>query len=141
MSVAFPPAGRAECGRPFSYDRNGVLEVEATLVATRRKFTLVIAKHAKGLTEEQVRRAVRDMAKLKAHPREDAVNRFLLARAERVYKELPAELRRMLGGLLDGFEAALESRDPEAIGRHRQELEIFLSLHDPSGDDPTGNEE
>ena len=101
----------------------------------------MIARHAKGLTEEQVRRAVREMEKLKAHPREEAANRFLLARAERVYKELPAELRRDLGELMDGFEAGLESRDPGAIARHRQALEWFLSLHDPDGGDPTGNRE
>ncbi len=137
------PAGPAGQGIDvrFTYDLNGVLEVEATIVATKRKITHVIAKHAKGLTEEQIRRAVRDMEKLKAHPRDEAVNRFLLARAERVYKELPAELRRTLGDLLDGFEAGLDTRDREVIDRHRQELEIFLSLHDPSGDDPTGNEE
>jgi molecular chaperone HscC len=123
----------------FTYDLNGVLEVEATVVATKRTVSHVIARHAKGLTEEQVRRAVREMEKLKAHPREEEVNRFLLARAERVFKELPAELRRQLSDLLDGFEAGLESRDPEVIGSFREAIQIFLSLHDPSGDDPTGN--
>jgi molecular chaperone HscC len=134
------PAGQ-EVDIRFTYDMNGVLEVEATVVSTKRKVTHVIARHAKGLTEEQVRRAVREMEKLKAHPREEAVNRFLLARAERVFKELPADLRRALGELLDGFEAGLETRDPEAIAKHQEALNIFLSLHDPAGDDPTGNAE
>jgi molecular chaperone HscC len=134
------PAGQDVDVR-FTYDLNGVLEVEATVVATNKTVTHVIARHARGLTEEQVRRAVREMEKLKAHPREEAVNRFLLARAERVFKELPADLRRALGDLLDGFEAGLESRDPEAIDRHRQALEQFLSAYDPAGDDPTGNED
>ena len=134
------PAGQ-EVDIRFSYDLNGVLEVEATVVATKRKITHVIARHAKGLSEEQIRRAVRDMEKLKTHPREESVNRFLFARAERVFKELPADLRRSLSDLLDGFESSLESREPEALERHRQALEIFLSLHDPSGDDPTGNDE
>ena len=134
------PAGQGVDIR-FTYDLNGVLEIEATVVATKRKVTHVITRHARGLGEEQIRRALRDMEQLKTHPREEAVNRFLLARAERVFKELPAELRRMLGDLLDGFEAGLESRQPEAIERHREALQLFLSLHDPAGDDPTGNEE
>jgi molecular chaperone HscC len=132
------PAGQ-EVDIRFTYDLNGVLEVEATVVATRQKFTRVIARHATGLTEEQIRQAVRDMEALKTHPREEAANRFLLARAERVFKELPGELRRILADLLDGFEAGLESRDPQTIARHREVLERFLSLHDPLGDDPTGN--
>jgi molecular chaperone HscC len=116
----------------FTYDLNGVLEVEATVVATKKTVTHVIAKHAKGMTEDQIRRAVRDMEKLKAHPRDEEANRFVLLRAERVYKELAAELRSVLGLLLDGFESALESRDKDAIARHREELERFLSLHDPT---------
>jgi len=125
----------------FTYDLNGVLEIEATVVATKRKVSHVIAKHAKGLTEEQIRKAVKAMEKLKTHPREEAVNRFVIARAERLYKELPAELRQHLGELLDGFESGLQSQDPEAIERHRLNLQMFLSLHDPDGEDPTGNEE
>ena len=125
----------------FTYDLNGVLEIEATVVSTKRKLTHVIAKHAKGLTEEQIRKAVRNMEKLKTHPREEEINRFLIVRAERVYKELSSDLRELLGDLLDGFEATLESRDPEEIDRLRQRLQIFLSLHDAEGEDPTGNEE
>ena len=143
FEVSGIPSGPA--GQPvdirFTYDLNGVLEVETTVVATKRKVTHVIARHAKGLSEDQIRKAVRDMEKLKTHPREEAVNRFLLARAERVFKELPAELRHSLGDLLDGFESSMQSQDSESMEQHRQALEIFLSLHDPSGEDPTGNEE
>jgi molecular chaperone HscC len=127
------PAGQGVDVR-FTYDLNGVLEVEATVVATRKTVTHVIARHAKGMTEEQIGRAVRDMAKLKTHPRDEEANRFLLLRAERVYKELPADLRQALGVLLDGFEAALESRDREAVAGNREALEHFLSLHDPAPD-------
>jgi molecular chaperone HscC len=134
------PAGQ-EVDIRFSYDLNGVLEVEATVTATGKKATHVIARHAKGLTEAQIRQAVRDMEKLKTHPREDEVNRYLLARAERVYKELSSDRRRMLGGLMDGFESGLESQDPDVIARWRAALEEFLTYHDPSGDDPTWNTE
>ncbi|MCE9563214.1 MAG: Hsp70 family protein [Planctomycetes bacterium] len=129
------PAGQPVDIR-FTYDLNGVLEVEATVVATRKTVTHVIAKHAKGMTEDQIQRAVRAMEKLKTHPRDEEANRFVLLRAERVFKELPAELRQSLGLLLDGFEAALESRNKDTITRHREELERFLTLFDPSADDP-----
>jgi molecular chaperone HscC len=126
------PAGQ-EVDVRFTYDLNGVLEVEATVVATRRTVTHVIARHARGMTEEQIRKAVRDMDRLKAHPRDEEANRLALHRAERAYQELAADLRRTLGLLLDGFEAALEGRDPGAIARHRAALEQFLSAYDPDG--------
>jgi molecular chaperone HscC len=127
------PAGQGVDVR-FTYDLNGVLEVEATVVETRKTVTHVIARHAKGMSDADVQRAVRGMARLKAHPRDEEANRFLLLRAERVYKELPSEPRHTLGLLLDGFEAALEGRDPETIARHREVLEQFLSLHDPAAE-------
>ncbi|QDU18388.1 Hsp70 family protein [Urbifossiella limnaea] len=132
----FPPgpAGQGVDIR-FTYDLNGVLEVQATVVATKKTVTHVITRHAKGLTEAQVRAAVEAMAKLKAHPREEAENRFLLARAERVFKELSTEPRRILSELLDGFEAALESQEPAAVASAREMLRHFLSAHDPTGDD------
>ena len=133
------PAGESIDVR-FTYDLNGVLEVEATVVATKRAITHVIARHAKGLSEAQIRQAVRNMEKLKAHPREESANRFVLTRADRVFKELSADLRRVLGSLIDGFEAALETREPDVMARHREALEEFLAYHDPSGDDPTGND-
>jgi molecular chaperone HscC len=127
-----PPGQEVEVR--FTYDLNGVLEVQATVVATKKSLTHVIAKHAKGLSEAQIRQAVKNMEKLKLHPRDEEVNRYLLLRAERMYKELSSDLRNYLSAVLDGFESAMETRDPEAIERHRQALNVFLSAHDPSDD-------
>ncbi|CAN5546818.1 hypothetical protein BH11PLA2_BH11PLA2_25440 [soil metagenome] len=123
----------------FTYDLNGILEIEAVIVATKKVVSHVITKHAKGLSEANIRKAVRDMEQLKTHPRDEAANHYALTRAERVFKELPAELRHVLNTLIDGFEAGLESRDPEVIERHRSNLEEFLSVYDPWGENPTGN--
>jgi molecular chaperone HscC len=129
------PAGQ-EIDIRFTYDLNGVLEVEATVVETGRAVSHVITRHAKGLSAEQVKTAVREMAKLKTHPREEQANRLLLLRAERLYQELSADGREELGQLLDGFESALAMQDAEVIARHYEALEMFLSLHD---EDVTGD--
>jgi molecular chaperone HscC len=129
MNIPRGPAGQ-EVDVRFTYDLNGVLEVEATVVATRETFTQVITRHARGLSPDQVARAVLAMQALKTHPREEAVNRFLLRRAERLYGELSLEAREVLGVLLDGFEGALELGEPEAIQRHRAALEEFLDGQD-----------
>jgi molecular chaperone HscC len=124
----------------FTYDLNGVLEVEATVIATRRTVTTVITRHARGnMTADQIRDAVRDMAKLKTHPREEAVNRYLLRRAERLYQELGTDERDRLSKLLDGFEAALGMQDEAAIQSNREALELFLSRYD--ADEPADGEE
>ena len=138
------PAGMAEFnldgipngppGQPveirFTYDLNGVLEVEATVVETKKKVSRLITKHARGLSAEQIAQAVREMQALKTHPREEAKNRYLLRRAERVFSELAIFQQRHLEMLLDGFEEALELGDKEAIARHYDALNEFLNQHD-----------
>jgi molecular chaperone HscC len=128
------PAGQAVDIR-LTYDLNGVLEVEATIVESKKKVSHIITRHAKGMTAEQVARAVNEMQALKTHPREEAANRLLLRQAERVYQELPIFERRLLEQMLDGFEEALELRDKDAIERHRQALKDFLEQQDPEARD------
>jgi molecular chaperone HscC len=114
----------------FTYDLNGVLEVEALVVATNKKFTHIITRHARNLSESQIAQAVAEMQTLKTHPREETVSRFLIRRAERVYQELPLSERRILEQLISGFEEALELQDSATIARHREVLEDFLDQHD-----------
>jgi molecular chaperone HscC len=126
----------------LTYDLNGVLEVEATVVETRQKATHVITRYARGLSQGDIAKAIHEMAKLKTHPREETPNRFLIRRAERVYQELSLHAREELGELLDGFEGALELQDQEAIGRYREALETFLDRHEggDQGFDRSGSE-
>jgi molecular chaperone HscC len=130
------PAGQAVDIR-FTYDLNGVLEVEATVVQTRQKTTHVVTRYARGLSAGQIAEAVRAMAKLKTHPRDETPNRLLLRRAERMIKELSRHQREILNGLLDGFEEALALRDPEAIERHRAALTSFLDQFESAGNQDT----
>lgn len=128
------PAGQKVDIR-FTYDLNGVLEVEVEIVATKRKVTHVIARHARGMSDAQIELAVAQMQALKTHPREETVNRFLMRRAERVYQELPLAERRFLEQLISGFEEALGLREPDIIARHREALEEFLEQHDGHASD------
>jgi molecular chaperone HscC len=130
---------RGPAGQPvdirFTYDLNGVLEVEATVVETRQKVTHVVTRYARGLSQAHIEKAVEAMARLKTHPREQAANRFLLKRAERLYQELPLDGRHILSQLIDGFEAALDLQQPDVIERHRDALQHFLDRVESGSDD------
>ena len=128
------PAGQ-EIEVRFTYDSNGVLEVEVTVVKTQKKKRLVITKHASHLNEKELSGALAAMEKLKIHPRETSANRFAIKRAERLYQELPSFLRDELGMFLDTFDLALDSQNPAEIEDCRKQLEMFLSVHDPIDQD------
>jgi molecular chaperone HscC len=128
------PAGQSVDVR-FTYDLNGVLEVEATVVETERKVNHLITRYARGLSEQQIQNAVTAMQALKTHPREETANRFLLRRAERVYQELPLLERQLLSEMLDGFEEAMNNGEAETIERFREALAKFLKQFDPGSDE------
>ncbi|MCA9095134.1 MAG: molecular chaperone HscC [Planctomycetaceae bacterium] len=131
---------RGPAGQPidirFTYDLNGVLEVQATIVQTGQTYTHVVTRFARGLSPSQINAAVSEMQKLKVSPREEARNQFLLKRAERLISELPFDLREQLEQLLDGFESALETRSPDEIRQYQEILEEFFDRFD-SGENYT----
>lgn len=128
------PAGQ-EVDIRFTYDLNGVLEVEATVVKTGQKVSTVIAKHARGMADRDIAQAVAEMQSIKRHPREDAANRFALRRAERLYAELSLTERDMLSRLLDAFEEALDLQEPDLAEQYRLQLEHFLNQFDGDASD------
>lgn len=123
------PAGQ-QIDLRFTYDLNGILEVQATIVQTGQTFTHIVTRYNKGLNLAQIDAAVSAMEKLKISPREDARNQFLLKRAERLVSELSFELRSHLEQLLDGFENALELRSPDEIRHFQNTLEEFFDRFD-----------
>ncbi|MBL8814369.1 MAG: Hsp70 family protein [Planctomycetaceae bacterium] len=125
------PAGQVITIR-FTYDLNGVLEVEAAADGSGSKASCVITHHAQNLSPEELKRAIEKLQELKVDPAEDQVNRHVLKWADRVYRELSGDARRMLEMLITGFEEALALQDPSAIENHRTTLEQFLESVDPS---------
>jgi molecular chaperone HscC len=99
----------------FTYDVNGLLQVEATLVATKEVHALVIEGNPGMLSEQEVAQRFIALSELKIHPRDRIENRTLLARAERLYQHLRGMPREQLGREITRFETALESQDHHVI--------------------------
>lgn len=131
------PAGQ-EIDIRFTYDLNGVLEIEVIIVETKRKITHLVTRYAKGLSDREIDKAIRDMESLKTHPREESENRFLLRWGERLFRELPLAEREHLESMLSGFEEALDRQDDDLIEKHREALRLSLSALDPDPESNTG---
>ncbi len=114
----------------FTYDLNGVLEVETTVVETQEKASIVLTQHADGLSHAEIAAAVEAMQAIKIHPREKSENRLLLRRCERVFEELPVRERQQLADLLDGFEDAMDTGDVAIIEKFKAALREFLERTD-----------
>jgi molecular chaperone HscC len=119
-----PPAPRGEQSVDvrFTYDANGILEVEMTIVSTGRTETLLIEQTPGRLTPDQVARAREAMARLKFHPREALPNTTALARGEALFAELTGPARDQLRQALVSFRAVIEAQEPQEIRQGREQL-------------------
>ena len=140
VNIPRGPAGQ-EVEIRFTYDSNGLLEVQTTVVKTQETANLLITKNASHLSDRELKKAVAAMDKLKIHPRDTTRNRFVLKRAQRLFQELPTMLRDDLGMYLDAFETALDEQNPQMVEDIRRQLEIFLSAHDSSDGDDSDDDE
>ena len=116
------PAGSQAVEVRFSYDLNGLLEVEMTLLATGHKETLVVEQTPGRLNAAQIAEARKVLDRIKFHPREALPNTTALARADALYVELVGQRRLLLGEAIAAFRGALESQEPPAIETTRAHL-------------------
>ena len=126
----------------FSYDMNGILEVEVYIPENNKKYRTVLTNHAKHLESDDVEEAVQKLQKLKFYPRDDMGNRRLLLFAESIVGELSVFERTGLEEMIDNFEAAMNSGDKDYYQSSQNSLLMKLSsLGYPFQNKPKGSGE
>lgn len=128
LEVEIPPAPKGE--QPvdvrFTYDINGILEVETTVVKTRTKRRLVIEKNKGSMSRDEIEERLKVLESLKIHPREQTENRLLLAKGNRLYVEALGDKREYIGALLSDFEAVLEGQNEKEVRKTAKDLKLKL---------------
>jgi molecular chaperone HscC len=120
IDPALPIAQNAVTVR-FTYDINGVLQVEARVHADDRRYELLLEQNPGLLDAQQIRERLAALNDIKIHPRSKQENLAVLARAERLYEE-HLLARDQLQEWIARFRAALESQDDALIREHRREF-------------------
>jgi molecular chaperone HscC len=117
LTIELPPGPRADAAVDvrFTYDVNGLLEVEATVCKTGQTKRLVIQENPGLLSDEEIARRFAELAELKVHPRERAEYRTLLAKADRIYQQLRGEQRAVVARYIAEYEQVLNAQEPHAI--------------------------
>lgn len=116
----------------FTYDINGLLQVEAILVSTGLRHEVLVEKNPGVLSQEEIRERLAALAAIKVHPRDQQENITLIARAERLYEEL-LWAREQLQAALVQFRGVLDLQDGAAIAEHRGEFARFLDAVESQG--------
>jgi molecular chaperone HscC len=126
------PANSQAVDVRFTYDVSGLLEVETFVVSTEARDRLVIEGHPGVLSVPEIAERLAKLDHLKIHPREQAQNQAVMARAERLYEERLGEERQALAQVIDQFRAVLERQEPGEIETYRDKLSTWLDAIDRS---------
>lgn len=110
----------------FSYDINGLLEVDVTLLHNGERHTHSIDHTPTGLDDEARKASHQRLHELKIHPRDTLPNRTLIARLERAWATSLGEDREQIGGWLDTFNHTLARQHPTEITLCRNHLNGVL---------------
>jgi molecular chaperone HscC len=110
----------------FSYDLNGLLEVDVVLLETGKQHGKVIDHSPIGLTDKQKQDSHDRLKALKIHPRDEMPNRTLLARLERAWAQSLGNERLLIGSYIEAFMEVLNRQNSEEINEIRGEIESNL---------------
>lgn len=108
----------------FTYDINGILEVEVTVVSTGKSVTKVLSQ---SMDEKELSRRMKQLEKLKVHPKDMTENQLILERLQALYEEALPETRDRLMYHIRNFESTLAEQDPRRIRKYREFLEHMIA--------------
>jgi molecular chaperone HscC len=138
LPIPKAPLGEVSADVRFTYDVNGLLEVQATPlrlgVKSGEERALIIQNSDERLSEKEIAIRLERMRGLKIHPRDQLRHRTLLARAERIHSMLLGHQRDHLAAQIAEYEFALESQNDPAIEKAKRVLAVLLNQLD--GDAP-----
>jgi molecular chaperone HscC len=106
----------------FTYDINGILEVDLHVPSTGERRELVIVDDPNAVSPEELEQRRKVLTALKIHPREEQLNVAVLARLDRCYEQSLGERREQIGRWISSFTALVEGQNPRAIADARTRL-------------------
>jgi molecular chaperone HscC len=130
IEVPKAPKGKEVVDIRYSYDMNGLLEVDVTSVSTNKSISKVIEQTPGALSENDKAKSLRKLAGYKFHPRDQEINRMLIAKGERLYATTLGEKRDFIAKILAQFDAVLERQNPTEISKSRTKLKEILDQLD-----------
>ncbi len=127
LGVPKAKAGEESVDVRFTYNINGLLEVQVDVVSTGQRETLIIQNTNSNLSDSELAGLIKDMEALKFHPREDSANIAIMNQAERMWSEALDEDRVYIEQMINHLEDALDSQDPMRAEEARKVVADKLS--------------
>ena len=127
-------AGKEAINVRFTYDINGILEVEATVVSTGLKKSKLIVNG--DLSEEEKNEKIKMLEEIKIQSENKNKDKLLLERANRIYAEIVnTEIRNHISDYLENYQMVVTTGDRIRIQKAKESFSQFLDKIDPEIND------
>ena len=127
-------AGKEAINVRFTYDINGILEVEATVVSTGLKKSKLIVNG--DLSEEEKNEKIKMLEEIKIQSENKNKDKLLLERANRIYAEIVnTEIRNHISDYLENYKMVVATGDRIRIQKTKKSFSEFLDKIDPEIND------
>ena len=127
-------AGKEAINVRFTYDINGILEVEATVVSTGLKKSKLIING--DLSEEEKNEKIKMLEEIKIQSENKNKDKLLLERANRIYAEIVnTEIRNHISEYLENYQKIVVTGDRIRIQKTKKSFSEFLDKIDPEIND------
>lgn len=124
LELPVPPArqGMEDVLVRFTYDINGILQVEVQNRKGETAETVIVSKRFR-MSGEELNARVKELQKVKLNQAEDAGAQLLIARGERLYTETTGRDRETIVALLKWFSDILKTGGPASVAAAKKKLE------------------
>ena len=123
-------AGEEAVNVRFTYDINGILEVEATSVTTGEKRNKLLING--DLSEKEKAEKIKRLEEIKMEAESKNKDKLLIERANRIYSEISSsEIRNYISRYLEQYEMILKTDNKIKIRKAKKEFSEFLDKVDP----------
>ena len=127
-------AGKEAINVRFTYDINGILEVEAKVVSTGVKKSKLIING--DLSEEEKNEKIKMLEEIKIQSENKNKDKLLLERANRIYAEIVnTEIRNHISDYLENYKMVVATGDRIRIQKAKESFSQFLDKIDPEIND------
>ena len=127
-------AGKEAINVRFTYDINGILEVEAKVVSTGVKKSKLIING--DLSEEEKNERIKTLEEIKIQSENQNKDKLLIERANRIYAEIVnTEIRNYISEYLENYQMIVRTGDRIRIQKTKKSFSEFLDKIDPEIND------
>lgn len=121
------PAGEEKIKVRFTYDINGILDVDVEVESTRMTYQKTIVNKELGLSDKELQKQMEKIAELKKDPKSKEENQYLITLANALYRETSGDVRNYIAGIIDYFDRVLSEGNEAKIEHIRKRLMVVLS--------------